>query len=309
MEGAEENREDLGTFEACALEEEDTHFNSKYEDIKKTMADIRASIGNQDDEPTKKEAPNDPRNFQERSMNITELMIKARKSFIIHDAIEAEKTLLPRKDGRKPNTRFDKAKAGKTDKETQTDHVVEEKHTQTNDDEDDFVRQLAACMYPEHDDAVDLLSWDRIDSAKEKAREDLKITIDSGAAISVMPPTCLSHVGCNDGPSGGKYRAANGTVLQDLGGKKVTFENEDGSTAAMNFRIASVTKPLASVSGIVKRNNKVVFAPGDSFIENLDTGRKVQLVEEKGAYVLTIPRNRVTGEKTKTDEGFARQGA
>ena len=43
-------------------------------------------------------------------------------------------------------------------------------------------------------------------------------------------------------------------------------------------------------------------------IESINTGRKVQLIEEKGAYVLTIPQNRVTNDGGKNSEGFARQG-
>ena len=77
----------------------------------------------------------------------------------------------------------------------------------------------------------------------------------------------------------------------------------------MNFRVAAVTKPLASVSSIVKKNNKVVFAPSGNYIENQSTGKKVYLNEERGAYVLTIPRNKVLNNTAPDPEGFARQGA
>ena len=97
--------------------------------------------------------------------------------------------------------------------------------------------------------------------------------------------------------------------MPDLGGKRMEFEQDSGGKVAMSFRVANVTKPLASVSGITKKNNKVVFGPTLSYIENLTTGKRAPLTEENGVYTLTVPIERIKKGSNSTHEGFARQGA
>lgn len=100
-----------------------------------------------------------------------------------------------------------------------------------------------------------------------------------------------------------EYRAANGARIPDRGGKKVRFRTADGETKSMAFRVAPVTKALASVSRICKQGNRVVFDAEGSFIQNKSTGKKMNLKAERGVYVIEIPIDSVLN-----GPGFVGQG-
>ena len=86
-----------------------------------------------------------------------------------------------------------------------------------------------------------------------------QITIDSGAAESVMPKNFLPGLAIE--PASGmkgqaKYVAANGSRMGNYGQKKVPFRtNMGGSKQAITFQVTDVTKPLAAVSRIVEKGN------------------------------------------------------
>ena len=58
----------------------------------------------------------------------------------------------------------------------------------------------------------------------------------------------------------------------------------------MLFQVTDVGKPLASVTRILDKGNTVVFSRklGGSYIMNNCTGRKIQLTEEKGTFVMDV---------------------
>ena len=63
--------------------------------------------------------------------------------------------------------------------------------------------------------------------------------------------------------------------MEDMGSKKkVVYKEKDGSERAMMFRVAQVTKPLASVSRICAKGNKVVFDEESSYILNKKSGTR-----------------------------------
>ena len=84
------------------------------------------------------------------------------------------------------------------------------------------------------------------------------------------------------------YRVANGSKIADLGRKKITFKAKNGSTQSMNFRLADVTKALASVNKICQRKNRVVFDKEDSFIENNASGRKAPICVENDVCMIDV---------------------
>ena len=122
-------------------------------------------------------------------------------------------------------------------------------------------------------------------------RKKTKITVDSGAGVSVWPVSWGCPGKTLPGKSAVKLEAANGTPIETYGEKLVKFEM-DGvkSKAGMRFLVTDVRKPLAAVSAIVEAGNEVVFKPGarDSFILNPRTGEKVQLKREKGTYTMEV---------------------
>ena len=63
----------------------------------------------------------------------------------------------------------------------------------------------------------------------------------------------------------------------------------DGNqTRDMIFQVCDVTKVLGSVSGIVKKGNRVVFDDEESYIENQTDGSRALLRERLGVYVLDV---------------------
>ena len=119
----------------------------------------------------------------------------------------------------------------------------------------------------------------------------MKITVDSGAGVSVWPASW----GCPGeklaGATRTKLEAANGTPIKTYGEKLVKFEM-DGVTgkAGMKFLVSDVQKPLAAVSAIVEAGNEVVFRKGarDSYILNPKTGEKAKLKRERGTYTMEV---------------------
>ena len=62
----------------------------------------------------------------------------------------------------------------------------------------------------------------------------------------------------------------------------------DGSPQSMNFRLADVTKALASVNKICQRRNRVAFDEEGRYIENKTSGRNVPMRVEIGVYVVDV---------------------
>ena len=66
----------------------------------------------------------------------------------------------------------------------------------------------------------------------------------------------------------------------------------NGSEAvnSITFQVTGVSKPLASVSGILDKGNTVVFSRSGegSYIQNEATGEKVPIVEDKGTFVMDV---------------------
>ena len=76
-----------------------------------------------------------------------------------------------------------------------------------------------------------------------------RITIDSGAAESVLPKNMLPNEPIVEGEAkrgGVKYVAANGGKMENIGEKKVKFKRA-GSNAvnSITFQVTDVSKPLA----------------------------------------------------------------
>ena len=118
-----------------------------------------------------------------------------------------------------------------------------------------------------------------------------KITIDSGAAENVLPREYLPVVLLQPSPGsqrGACFIAANGTRMENLGQKRVDFEAANGVKSNILFQVTDSRKPLASVSKIVAKGNRVVFAPDRSYIENVSSGRKIDMQLTNGTYAIDV---------------------
>ena len=123
--------------------------------------------------------------------------------------------------------------------------------------------------------------------------EPLTITVDSGAAESVIPEDQCAQYPTTDTQaslSGMCYLGADGSEIPNVGERIICAVTDDGMAAQMRFQVCPVTKALGSVSRMTQAGNKVVFdsvdAPEGSYIESKATGVRKYLRQENGVYML-----------------------
>ena len=156
--------------------------------------------------------------------------------------------------------------------------------------------------------------------------EKITVTIDSGAVDSVGPKTMATDVPIKETPAssaGLKYRAANGTTIDNLGEKAIQGVTRQGNKVGMTFQVADVTKPLGAVRAMLAAGNKVVFESGNSYIQDKTRTIRTPIEERNGAFVFDIwrpkmSRNQVNAVNTgryqalmevedNVNKGFSRQ--
>ena len=116
-----------------------------------------------------------------------------------------------------------------------------------------------------------------------------KITIDSGAAVCVAPPSWCPQYRTQPSPgskSGVHYVTASGNRIKNEGEKQIRIKTKAGDVRQMTFQVAKVTKPLCSVSKICEKGHTVVFDESGSYIKHKKTGAIIQLKKERGVYVM-----------------------
>jgi hypothetical protein len=118
----------------------------------------------------------------------------------------------------------------------------------------------------------------------------VEAVVDSGAEESVAPPKLFPGE-VKPSPmsrAGGKYRAANGARIPNLGQQKVLFKNDEGQQCGTSFQIADVERPLISASQLAASGNSVVIDKKGGKIVNEKTGKIMQLQKRGGVYVLRM---------------------
>jgi hypothetical protein len=132
----------------------------------------------------------------------------------------------------------------------------------------------------------------------------VEAVVDSGAEESVAPP------GVFPGPvvpsamsrAGGRYRAANGARIPNLGQTTVKFRNDAGDSCATIFQIAEVERPLLSATQLAASGNTVQIDKNGGRIVCDKTGCSMALVRRSGVFVLRLH------VVTDSASGFPRQG-
>ena len=137
------------------------------------------------------------------------------------------------------------------------------------------------------------------------------ITIDSGAAESVMPTEMCPNYPQIEGPQkqmGVYYVAANGDEMHNEGEKQLQLTTAEGAHRGMTFQLTNVNKVLGSVSRLCQAGQSVVFNPpghpDGSYIVDLHSGTTTPLREENGVYKLDAWVNPYRHDAA----GFGRQG-
>ena len=118
-----------------------------------------------------------------------------------------------------------------------------------------------------------------------------RITIDSGAAESVLPVEILpgeETVEERSKRKGVRCVAANGGKMENHKEKMQFRRNGSKTVKSITFQVTGVSKPLASVSRILDKGNTAVFSRSgeESCIQNEATGEKVPIIEDKETFVM-----------------------
>lgn len=122
----------------------------------------------------------------------------------------------------------------------------------------------------------------------------VKITVESGVAEVVAPPTFAAEYSTRPSPgskAGTKYRTASGSIVANLGEKRVKMRIEDGDAPVMTFQVADVTKPLASAGRITSRGHRILLDDDDdddAYIQHKESKRKVRLHKKGNAFVMRM---------------------
>eukprot|EP00973_Karenia_brevis_P050747 7049421-Karenia_brevis.AAC.1 len=96
--------------------------------------------------------------------------------------------------------------------------------------------------------------------------EILSVTVDSGAADSVIPEEkCSQYEAVDTAKSlaGAGYTGADGSPIPNLGERTIDVVTEAGNNTKMRFQVCPVTKALGSVSKMVRSGHRVVFDDPD----------------------------------------------
>ena len=146
--------------------------------------------------------------------------------------------------------------------------------------------RLRALAQQEQQEPADLAAIDPSYTMKIQA------TVDSGAALNVMPESWFQDYPLRiTKENGKKYRAANGQLIKDEGLRSLNAVVRSGNRNVMrkvNCRVTQVNKMLLAVSKIVDAGNKVQFSEEESFIQNTKSMEKLPLRRENGVYVLDL---------------------
>jgi hypothetical protein len=114
-----------------------------------------------------------------------------------------------------------------------------------------------------------------------------EITIDSAAEESVCPKAWAEAFGTKSVGKKMRFINASGGEMGHYGERTANFRTVgESAIMSLTFQVSDVQKPLAAVRRISEKGNRVVFGPTENYIENLATGRRIQMVKKGGSYVV-----------------------
>jgi len=88
--------------------------------------------------------------------------------------------------------------------------------------------------------------------------------------------------------SGVKYALANGETVENEGEKHMMASSGEGVNRMITAQVTEVSKPLMSVSKLVKAGNTVVFSPEGSYVYDGYNGETMNLEARNAMYMLKV---------------------
>ena len=111
--------------------------------------------------------------------------------------------------------------------------------------------------------------------------------------------------------AGGRYHAANGARLPNLGQLLAEFRTPEGHGCSFRFQVAGVERPLVSVSQLARSGHRVEFGVDEGWIVHQQSGRRIRLQRAGGVYLLEmlVRDTRASGAGPAGTEGTAQSAA
>ena len=114
--------------------------------------------------------------------------------------------------------------------------------------------------------------------------------VDSGAEETVVPPGLFPGQ-VEESPmqrAGGRYRAANGSRLPNLGQQVASLKTSEGLNRALRFQLAGVERPLISVAQLARAGHRVEIGAVEGDNLHVPSGQKLRLQRAGGVYLLRM---------------------
>ena len=88
--------------------------------------------------------------------------------------------------------------------------------------------------------------------------------------------------------AGGRYRAANGSRLPNLGQQVAAFRTSEGLSRSLRFQLAGVERPLISVAQLARTGHRVEFGADAGHIVHVPSGQRLRLQRAGGVHLLRM---------------------
>ena len=88
--------------------------------------------------------------------------------------------------------------------------------------------------------------------------------------------------------AGGRYRAANGSRLPNLGQQVAAFRTSEGLSRSLRFQNAGVERPLISVAQLARTGHRVEFGADEGHTVHVPSGQHLRLQRAGGVYLLRM---------------------
>ena len=114
---------------------------------------------------------------------------------------------------------------------------------------------------------------------------------------------------------GGRYRAANGSRIPNLGRQDVSFKAPEVYRRSLRFQVVEAERPLVSVAQLSKTGRKVEFESAQGLIIHKQSGKRIRLQRVGGVYLLrmkvrddreVVPRERPGGAPSERGQPVPR---
>ena len=88
--------------------------------------------------------------------------------------------------------------------------------------------------------------------------------------------------------SGHKFYGADGNPIPNLGGQSITGVSINDKKVGMEFIVADIARPNASIGEIIDKHHRPVFDEDSSYIENKKSGAWIPMRREGDLFYLDL---------------------